>query len=133
MDDYVRISVERYEELREKEKAVESEMIKITGNYEYIYSFFNTEIDEREPNAIYLGKDVTIAGLVKDNIAKANALNEARKQHKKNKLELEAEIKSLIAENVQLQKESEYYKKHRFFRDKKVVEKIIGEERWIKL
>lgn len=121
MEDYVKISVERYEELREKEDAIESEMIKITGNYEYVYSFFNTEIDEREPNAIYLGKDVTIAGLVKDNIAKANALNEARKQHKKNKLELEDKI-------IKQSMLSEYYKKHRFFRDKKVVEKIIGEE-----
>jgi len=126
MEDYVKISVERYEELREKEKAIESEMIKITGNCEYIYSFLNTEIDkideidEREPNAVYIGKDDGINGLVKDNIKKANALNEARKQHKKNKLELEHEIRK--------QKElSEYYKKHRFFRCKKIVEKIIGE------
>ena len=37
MEDYVRISVERYEELREKEKTVESEMIKITVNYENFY------------------------------------------------------------------------------------------------
>ena len=129
MEDYVKISVERYEELREKEKAIESEMIKITGNYEYIYHGYFTETTILEPNAVYIGKDDVINGLVKDNIAKANALNEARKQHKKNKLELEAEIKSLIAENVQLQKESEYYKKHRFFRAKKFVEKIIGEER----
>jgi len=129
MEDYVKISVERYEELREKEKAIESEMIKITGNYEYIYLGYVTETTIAEQNAVYLGKDDVINGLVKDNIKKANALNESRKQHKKNKLELEAEIKSLIAENVQLQKESEYYKKHRFFRAKKFVEKIIGEER----
>ena len=121
MEDYVKISVERYEELREKEKAIESEMIKIIGNYEGVFEHYITEITISEPNVVYIGKDDVINGLAKDNIAKANALNEARKQHKKNKLELEAKIKSLIDENVHLQKESEYYKKHRFFRCKKVV------------
>ena len=127
MGDYVRISVERYEELREKEKTVESEMIKITGNYEYIYSFFNTEIDGREPKAIYLGKDDVINGLVKDNISKANALNEARKQHKKNKLELEDKIEKLEFALFNAKEIARYYKGHRFLRINNF-EKIKGIE-----
>ena len=127
MEDYVKISVERYEELREKEKAIESEMIKITGNYEDIYNGFFIERTIVEPNAVYIGKDDVINGLVKDNIAKANALNEARKQHKKNKLEIEAEIITQRVLSEYYKELSEYYKKHRFFRCKKIVEKTIGE------
>jgi hypothetical protein len=116
MEDYVKISVERYEELREKEKAIESEMIKITGNYEYIYHGSFTETTILEPNAVYIGKDDVINGLVKDNIAKANALNEARKQHKKNKLELEDKIEKLEFALFNAKEIARYYKGHRFLR-----------------
>ena len=127
MEDYVRISVERYEELREKEKAIESEMIKITGNYENFYGYENiygsyfTERTTAEQNAVYLGKDDIINGLVKDNIEKANALNEERKQHKKNKLELEDKTIKLSVLSEYYNELSESYKKHRFFRCKNVV------------
>ena len=127
MKDSVIISVERYEELREKEKAIESEMIKITGNYEYVYLSFGVEGCKREPSAIYLGKDLTIAGLVKDNIAKANALNEARKQHKKNKLELEDKIEKLEFALFNAKEIARYYKGHRFLRINNF-EKIKGIE-----
>ena len=127
MEDFVKISVERYEELREKENAIESEMIKITGNYGYIYhgSFIETTI--LEPNAVYIGRDDVISGLVKDNIAKANALNEARKQHKKNKLELEDKIEKLEFALFNAKEIARYYKCHRFLRINKF-EKIKGIE-----